>query len=70
MAYADRRLSLLFVSLAHQSGVIQFVCIPAGWIGESITVLRKLLAGQVAASLLLISPSLGRLLRLGENWRA
>jgi quercetin dioxygenase-like cupin family protein len=42
MAEADYRppAPVLFVSHARESGMIQFVRIPTGWIGESITVPR------------------------------
>jgi hypothetical protein len=42
MGEADYRppAPLLFVSDAHESGLIQFVRMPAGWIGQSITVPR------------------------------
>ena len=58
---------LLFVSHAHESSAIQFVRLPAGWIGESFTVPSKQLLICVAGKLdVTVSDGESRTFRIGD----
>jgi len=58
---------LLFVSHAHESSAIQFVRLPAGWVGESFTVPSKQFLICVAGNLdVTVSDGESRTFRTGD----
>jgi hypothetical protein len=69
MTEADYRppAPLLFVSHAHESSAIQFVRLPAGWVGESFTVPSKQFLICVAGKLgVTVSDGESRTFRTGD----